>query len=197
MAVLGPVAAPVLPFPAADSVFRDDRDLDIVEDAPAASAKVASAGVEGLLARPLFVVVTVVVGVGGGSNVGVSFLMGSRSSILTDASFLLFPRLFGTGVPFAVEDGSGGGGGISVSGLETASELALGIRGATTGSFGAVVSVPVFAPLICWSTVGVLIATPFGCLLFEAADVGRCREASPFGWVDVEFFRAREEAGRG
>lgn len=194
MAVPGPVAAPVLPFPAADSVFRDDRDLDIV-DAPAASAKVASAGVDGLLARPLFVVVTVVVGVGGG-NVGVSFLMGSRSSIFTDASFLLFPLLLGTGVPFE-DNGSGSGGGISVSGLETVSELALGTRGGTAVSFCVVVSVSVFAPLLCWSALGVLIATPFGCLLFEAADAGRCRDASPFGWVDVEFFRAREEAGRG
>ena len=147
MAVLGPVAAPELPFPAADSAFRDDRDLDIV-DAPAASAKVASAGVDGLLARPLFVVVTVVVGVGGG-NVGVSFLMGSRSSILTDASFLLFTLLLGTGVPFAVDNGSGIGGRISVSGLETVSELALGTRGGTTVSFCATVSVPVFAPLLC------------------------------------------------
>lgn len=193
--VVAAAPAPALSFLLVDSAFREDLDLDMVVP-PAASAKVARAGVEGLLARPLLVV-TVVMGVGG--SVGVSFLVASRSSIFTAVSFLwlltLLAPLFV--LPFEIEKGSGGGGGISVSGLDVVSMSPPGVGKGTPVSFCVFVSAFAFPLLFGGSALEGFTPAPFACLLFEAAEVGRCRAESPFGCVDVEFFRAREEAGRG
>ncbi len=165
------VIVPLLP----PSAFRDGRDLAF--EATAASAKVARAGVEGLLARPLFVF-TVVSGVGGNTGIAVSFFGSRSSTVFATLSFLL---------PFGV--GSGGGGGASVSVL-TCSGL---LGGGMAVSFGAFVSVGALAPLLCGPNSGVPGGTPFG--LFEAADGGRCfAESLVLAWA--ELCRARDEAGR-
>ena len=142
------------------SVFRDG--LDLTADA---SANVDTrAGVEGLLALPLFVVVTAVARGGGIIGVLDSFL-DSFSSVAFAVSFsFLFP----------LGAGSGGGTGVAssvsvltTSGLET-----------TTGSFcGGFVSTGVgrVVPVTGagGSMIGVDGGAPLG--LFEAADEGRCR----------------------
>jgi hypothetical protein len=159
VAVAVPFAGiPLLLFPL--SGFRDVRDLGL-EAAAAASAKVANAGVEGLLALPLLVFTVPSNGVGGAIGVAGS-RFGSRSSagLIVLLSFLLL-------LPFGA-GGSGGGGSTG-----SASDLACsGLEGATAGfSFWTFDSVVVFDPLLCAMGSGVLGSTPFS--LFEAAEGGR------------------------
>jgi hypothetical protein len=73
------------------SVLRDglDREVVVVGTVEAASAKVAVAGVEGLLARPLLVLTTPA-GVGWMARAAVSFFGGPGSTLaFVTASFLL------------------------------------------------------------------------------------------------------------
>ena len=118
------------PPPTLPSAFRDGRDLELgLEAAAAASAKVERAGVEGLLARPLFVF-TVVTGVGGRMGVAESRLASRSSAVFVAASF--FPWL-----PFGNGGSSGGGTGTSVSGLECSVLMGIGTTVSLIG-FGSV-----------------------------------------------------------
>ena len=149
-------------------LFLDGRDLAVVVVALAASAKVPNAGVDGLLARPLLVVVTTVL-IGGGSiavcvtNEFALFLGGSGSSARTVAalpvSFLAVA---------ALDTGSGGIGGlISVSGFAVSVLAGVAITGsASFCTFASEVD------LLCATasiTAGVI---PLG--LFVVAVAGRC-----------------------
>ena len=82
------------------SALLDSRERELDEEsAAAASANVASAGVDGLLARPLFVL-TAVSGVGGTIGVADSRLGSRSSTALAVISFLP--------APFGVASGGGG-----------------------------------------------------------------------------------------
>lgn len=169
-------------------LFLDGRDLAVVVVALTASAKVPVAGVDGLLARPLLVVVTVVL-IGGGSIAVcdtiefVLFLISGSSAGAVTAllfSFLVVP---------ALATGSGGTGGlISVSGFAASVLAGAGAGGSV--SFGAFASE---VDLLCGTASTTAGVMPLG--LFVAAVAGRCCIGSV---VDaVEFPRARDEAGRG
>lgn len=186
--VVAVLLAPATPFPvptAPPSAFRDGRDLELeLELAAAASAKVAKAGVDGLLALPLFVL-TAARGVGGTMGVAES-RFGSRSST-TLAVLSFFPLL-----PLGAGGSGGGGTGVSVSALGGSVLIGMGTAVSFMG-FGSVLGLLV--PLLCVPGSGVPDAVaPLG--LFEAAEAGRCRALSVL--LDcAEFWRAREEAGRG
>jgi hypothetical protein len=155
---------------AALSALRDGLDreelVDVVVDA--ASANVAMAGVEGLLARPLLVL-TALAAAGWMAREAASFFDGGAGSSfdLVGFSFLL---------PFCV--GSAVGGDSSVSCF---SGLGL-LRIATVVSFWALVSDDVFALLLGWPGSGVPCECPFG--LLAAAEPGRCRAFSAFDCVE-------------
>lgn len=159
---------PTAPFPllTPPSAFRDGRDLGLgFEAAAAASAKVARAGVEGLLARPLFVF-TAVSGVGGAMGVAESRFASRSSATFVVLSF--FPLL-----PLGIGGSGGGGTGVSVSGLEGSVLIGMGTAVSFIG-FGSVFGLLV--PLLCVPGSGVPDAAPFG--LLEAAEAGRCRTLS-------------------
>ena len=148
------------------SEAREGRDR-------AASANVAKAGVDGLLARPLFVVTRVVVATG---NVGVGSPTASTSSAgLEILSFLLV--LTGGGGAAMIASFSGFG----VSPL-------IGAPGSLTTFVSAVGREPLLCTAITSDGAG---AVPFGSL--EADEGGRCFVLSTFEWT--EFCRALEDAG--
>ena len=158
---LAVAAAPLLLPTGPPSAFRDGRDLECEDAALAAwaSAKVARAGVDGLLALPLLVFRA---GVGGRMGVAES-RFGSRSSTgLTVTSFLVVLLPLGAG-------GSGGGGMMdSTSGFAGGSGLLGAAAGAPLGGFG---STTALAPFVCAGMSGVPELVPFGWL--EAAEPGR------------------------
>jgi hypothetical protein len=93
-------AALILLVLVVSALLRDDLDRDDVVvvlvaagNDEAASAKVADAGVDGLLARPLLVVLTALAGVDWMVRAAGSFFGASRSSVVfaTTFSFLLLP----------------------------------------------------------------------------------------------------------
>ncbi len=166
------------------SALREGREREFVvvveADEEAASANVARAGVDGLLARPLLVVLTRLAGVGWMARAAVaSFLCGPSSSV----AFVVVSFL-----PFCAGSGAARGGS-SVSGLSGLGLFRMGMA----------VSFCVFASVVGFATVlgrlgsGVPWEFPFG--LFDATDGGRWRAFSAFDCV--EFWRAREDAGLG
>lgn len=167
------------------SALREGLEREFVvvvgADDEAASANVARAGVDGLLARPLLVVLTMLAGVGRMASAAVaSFLCGPGSSVaFVVVSFLL---------PFGAGSGAAGGGS-SVSGFSGLGLFRMGMA----VSFCAFASVVGFATLLGRLGSGVPCEFPFG--WFDAADGGHCRAFSAFDCV--EFWRAREAAGLG
>ena len=143
-----------------DSVVRDDLDR-------AASWNVARAGVDGLLARPLFVVtvaiVVVVLLVTGGAGAEVVVATGAG----TDGAVSAF---------FSVSSGFGGGSFLvevdAETGLSafTSGSFAV-VAVATSGGLGASLGSSVGLESTVGTTSGVLGRTPLG--LFEAEDDGR------------------------
>lgn len=135
------------------------------------------AGVEGLLARPLLVVVTCcIVGVDAADGVG-SLRASASSTGLTDPSFL-----WPAGV---AEDGVG----IRSFCCFDGSAFAVALGGSIWVILG--VSLGARAPLLGGISIGAG-TPPFG--LLEAADGGLCRALSAFD--AIEFWRALADAGR-
>lgn len=158
--MLAAVTLPVAPLLPPPSGLRDGRDLELKE-AAAASAKVANAGVDGLLARPLFVLTVPINGVGGRIGVACSRFASLSSGIFAvTLSFLLVPT-------FNVGGSADAAGAISPSGLAVSD-----LTGATLAlSFEAFVSVAGLDPLLCAFWSGVAATTPLG--LFEVTEGGR------------------------
>lgn len=133
------------------SVLRDGRDF-----VAATSANVPSAGVDGLLARPLLVVVTVANATSCTAGIGVCFTL--LSSLLAELSRLLLPALLATGFG-------------SASGLPGSSWV--GTAGGSLSGFGSFVGLGVETGT--GTTSWGLACTPLG--LLEATDDGRCFSA--------------------
>jgi hypothetical protein len=146
------------------SVLREDRERE-------ASWNVAIAGVEGLLARPLFVVTVELWGAGG------------TDSLLRSLSSALFSFLLVVGV------------GVTVVSCRSTSFFALSILIGATGSGGSFASGMDCGHALDWGLVsGALVLFPFA--LFDADELGR--PFPPSALADcTEFLRARVGTGTG
>lgn len=171
-------------------LLREGRDLDgtVAVVVGVASANVARAGVEGLLARPLLVLTVLIAGVGCMTRAADSFFCSSIIGVASDAT-AADAALVALSFLLPLRGGSSTGGGISISCFGPS-----GLLGARAGvslcAFGPELA---FAPLLCWLGSSISCGFPFG--LVEASDGSRCRV---FSTLDcVEFCRAREDCGRG
>ena len=153
------------------------------------SGNVPSAGVEGLLARPLLVVVTVeVVVVPVVVVIGVGVFATSAFCASASVGFAVLPLL--ALAPPALFALAAGGGGATAD--DDASSLAAGsVLIGTVGSFVGFVSVDL-APLGVAAKSGTAVVIPFG--LLEADEAGRCRLWSAVDCIELPL--ALEDAGR-
>ena len=140
-----------------------------------ASGNEPSAGVEGLLARPLLVVTTVVVVAIGAGVFATSPFWASDSAGFALLSFLPFPPVL-----LALATGS------------TGSSLAGSVLIGTVDSFVDFVSAD-FVPFCVITGSGTFVVMPFG--LFEADDAGLCRLGSAVDCIEVPL--ALDDEGRG
>ena len=154
------------------------------------SGNVPSAGVEGLLARPLLVVVTVEVVVVLVVVVVIGVGVFATSAFWASASvgFAVLPLLaLAPPALFALAAGGGAGGAD-----DDASSLAAGsVLIGTVGSFVGFVSVDL-APLGVAAKSGTAVVIPFG--LLDADEAGRCRLWSAVDCIELPL--ALEDAGR-
>jgi hypothetical protein len=169
------------------SVFLEDRGR-------AASWNVAKAGVEGLLARPLFVVTVVVTGTAGGAD----SLFFSASSALASFSLSLsascsFSFSFSLSLSFFAVAATTGVGAALLSDFST-SVLTVSVLAGALDSLTDLTSIFGRWEMVGTGTSDVTGVLPFG--LDGAAEAGLLLPVSML--LDcIEFCRARDEAGRG
>jgi len=159
-----------------------------------ASWNVANAGVDGLLARPLFVVTVDVCGTGGSDSLLRSFSSGFLVSFLLPVVTAVVVAAVVVVEMVAVVVGVGTGGADAVS-VFSASFLGFSVLIGALVSFGVLGSAPLRSALAAGApAAGVLAAIPLG--LLEADDVGLALLLSVFT-VCIEFCRERVRAGFG
>ena len=176
-------AVPAFVFDAVFAALRAFR-----ERGAGVSGNVPSAGVEGLLARPLLVVVTVeVVVVVPVVVIGVGVFATSAFCASASVGFAVLP-LLALAPPALFALAAGGG----ATPDDDASSLAAGsVLIGTVGSFVGFVSVDL-APLGVAAKSGTAVVIPFG--LLDADEAGRCRLWSAVDCIELPL--ALEDAGR-